>query len=89
MAAQLIYRGIPTNELWRWGHKVITDPTRAAELWRQGHDIVRVIESDAEESDGERGRSRSPVKWPCVGTADGGHKETRDGVHKQKKQRLE
>ncbi|KUI63904.1 hypothetical protein VM1G_10596 [Cytospora mali] len=29
--------GSEEHKLWRLGHKVITDPTRAAELWRQGN----------------------------------------------------
>lgn len=68
------YAGSQGHKLWRFGHEVIDDPARAAELWRQGHNVVPV-ESEAEGSDEKRGRSRSPVQWPCVGTVDVGHEE--------------
>lgn len=34
------------HKLWRLGHKVIRDQSRAEELWRQGYNIVLSIESD-------------------------------------------
>ncbi|KUI70963.1 hypothetical protein VM1G_06570 [Cytospora mali] len=73
-------------KLWRFGHKVIKDRARAQELWMQGYNIVGIIGSDPETAEEEnRGRSRSPVKWPCVGTIDGEHGEARDGVNEWKK----
>lgn len=78
--------GLEGHKLWRVGNKVITDPARAVNLWQQGHDVIP-LEIDTEGSNEERGRSLSPVQWPCVGAIDS-HEESRGGVNESKKQRL-